>query len=183
MAGPQWSDANGWAASPVYYSTIRVADVDGDGNGDVCGRASDGWHCNRSLGAGSAKFGADFKGAQLSDPSGWAATAAYSATIMSAGPVCRPVSESCNGRDDDCDGQVDDGVCIDAGSAAGGSGGGDELPLGTGGGSSAGTGGGEAETVMPDGPAAGGCGCQSGGPLLLAALVVAAGGLRRRAKR
>jgi hypothetical protein len=37
IAGPELSDAVGWN-KPQYYSTLRLADVDGDGKDDVCAR-------------------------------------------------------------------------------------------------------------------------------------------------
>ncbi|EJL76642.1 virulence plasmid B protein, partial [Polaromonas sp. CF318] len=48
----QWSASygnnNGWG-SPEYYSTMRYADINGDGGVDVCGRAIDGYYCTTSL--------------------------------------------------------------------------------------------------------------------------------------
>ena len=41
----QFSNAYGWANSPSYYETIQYPDVDGDGNADVCARASGGIYC------------------------------------------------------------------------------------------------------------------------------------------
>jgi hypothetical protein len=37
----QFSDATGWKVSQ-YYSTIKLADIDGDRQADVCGRGQDG---------------------------------------------------------------------------------------------------------------------------------------------
>ncbi|MBI5531897.1 MAG: VCBS repeat-containing protein [Deltaproteobacteria bacterium] len=65
--GPAWSDAAGWNAIE-YYSTIRMADVDGDGKADICGRASDGVHCWLSDGKG---FPTEVVGPKLSNASGW----------------------------------------------------------------------------------------------------------------
>lgn len=45
-----FSDAAGWGASRSYYGSIRVADVDGDGYADVCGRSSTGLVCGLSSG-------------------------------------------------------------------------------------------------------------------------------------
>ncbi|MFP2924877.1 polysaccharide deacetylase family protein [Pyxidicoccus sp. 3LG] len=33
-----FSDANGWGASEALHGSIRVGDIDGDGDGDICGR-------------------------------------------------------------------------------------------------------------------------------------------------
>ena len=38
------ADASGWDR-PQYYTTIRLADVDGDGKDDLCARDSEGFHC------------------------------------------------------------------------------------------------------------------------------------------
>ena len=46
IQGPAWSDAEGWAA-PEYESTIRFADIDGDGKVDVCGRSAAGIVCSK----------------------------------------------------------------------------------------------------------------------------------------
>lgn len=67
IAGPAWTNENGWAASK-YYSTIRLADVTGDGRADVCGRSSTNFRCHPSTGAG---FGEALIGPALSDASGW----------------------------------------------------------------------------------------------------------------
>ena len=50
----------------------------------------------------------------MADAQGWSGSPAYWATILSGGR-CMPSVEVCNGRDDDCDGVVDDGTCINAG--------------------------------------------------------------------
>ena len=57
------SDANGWG-KPEYYSTIRMADIDGDGKVDLCARAAKGFLCWRSLGD---KFGSEIMVAEWSD--------------------------------------------------------------------------------------------------------------------
>jgi len=44
LAGPTWSDADGWM-DPSHGSTIRLADVDGDGRAEVCGRGPGGLQC------------------------------------------------------------------------------------------------------------------------------------------
>jgi hypothetical protein len=48
IAGPRWSDEAGWADAD--YSSIRLADVDGDGRADLCGRSAAGFECYRSTG-------------------------------------------------------------------------------------------------------------------------------------
>ncbi len=44
VRGPRWRDAEGWDALS-RWSTLRLADVDGDGRRDVCGRGPDGFVC------------------------------------------------------------------------------------------------------------------------------------------
>lgn len=67
VAGPAWSDANGWA-NPQYWSTIRFPDIDGDGKSDVCGRAAAGIVCNLSTGTA---FGPEVAGPAWSDAASW----------------------------------------------------------------------------------------------------------------
>jgi len=65
--GPAWSNANGWNQLK-HWSTIRMADIDGDGRADLCGRAVAGVVCHRSTGSG---FGPQLAGPELSDSAGW----------------------------------------------------------------------------------------------------------------
>jgi hypothetical protein len=116
VEGPGWSDGDGWN-QPQYYNTIQMGDIDGDGKDDLCGRHVDGWRCHPSTGSG---FGAAVALAEFTDAGGWGAAKYYS-TILLGGPACVPSEEICNGKDDDCDGHVDEQAC-DAG--AGGSAGG-----------------------------------------------------------
>lgn len=52
-----WSEAEdfavaaGWSLNRSYYGSIRLADINGDGKADVCGRGVDGIVCSVSLGA------------------------------------------------------------------------------------------------------------------------------------
>ncbi|HEX4966469.1 MAG TPA: VCBS repeat-containing protein [Thermoanaerobaculia bacterium] len=52
---PFFTDAQGWNTGAAYYGSIRLADVNGDGKADVCGRGGAGIWCALSTGAG---FGA-----------------------------------------------------------------------------------------------------------------------------
>ncbi|MEB2313126.1 MAG: GH25 family lysozyme [Sorangiineae bacterium] len=79
LAGPAWSDANGWAL-PEYMETIRFADLDGDGKADVCGRAATGITCALSDGAG---FPTAVQGPAWSDANGWAEPQ-YWSTVQTA---------------------------------------------------------------------------------------------------
>ena len=73
IVGPAWSNAAGWNL-PKSYSTLRMADLNGDGKADLCGRAADGVHCHLSTGTG---FGPDQGGPELSDAVGWGAVQHY----------------------------------------------------------------------------------------------------------
>jgi hypothetical protein len=75
IAGPEWSDASGWSRHR-YYSTIRLADLDGDGDSEICARAAKGIVCAPWDGTG---FGAGFDGPALSDADGWSALRFYQA--------------------------------------------------------------------------------------------------------
>ncbi|UJR85759.1 VCBS repeat domain-containing M23 family metallopeptidase [Sandaracinus amylolyticus] len=102
-AGPAWDDANGWSAAH-YYDTIQLADVSGDGLDDICARAAVGWICQPSAGD---SFGAVIELGDMSNDQGWT-DARYWTTILSSSRTCRSEMEACNGRDDDCDGEVDE---------------------------------------------------------------------------
>lgn len=67
VQGPQFADSVGWG-NPQYYSTIRVADVNGDGLDDICARYAVGFRCHLSTGGG---FGSTFQGPPLSDSNSW----------------------------------------------------------------------------------------------------------------
>ncbi len=90
IAGPALSDAKGWS-HPEYYSTIRLADVNGDGMDDICARAAAGFTCWPSTGNG---FGDSFADSSCSDAAGFDQPATYG-TI----------------RTGDIDGDGDDDVC------------------------------------------------------------------------
>jgi hypothetical protein len=72
--GPAWSDASGWD-NPQYYWTIQLADIDGDGKGDLCARDAQGIVCEMSTGDA---FGAEIRGPKWSDDVGWANVQYYS---------------------------------------------------------------------------------------------------------
>jgi MYXO-CTERM domain-containing protein len=104
ITGPELSDTAGWNRFR-YYSTIRLADVTGDGRADLCARASTGMLCYPSNGAG---FDAAITGPEWSDAVGWGGLDHYGSIRVATLP-CR-ASEICgNGLDDDCAGGVDDG--------------------------------------------------------------------------
>lgn len=59
-----FGDAAGWGAAPARHGSIRLADVNGDGLADACGRGPDGLVCGVSNGAG-------FEAAALVQPLGF----------------------------------------------------------------------------------------------------------------
>ena len=125
--GPVLSDAAGWNVHP-RYATLRLADVDGDRRADLCVRGEAGVTCHLSDGAG---FPAAIPGPTWSDAQGWTAPQYY-ATVHAAGPRCG--FELCNGRDDDCDEQVDEGCepgTTGDGSSSSSDGDSDSAPLAT----------------------------------------------------
>lgn len=67
IAGPAFSDANGFD-QPQYYSVIQLADVNGDGKADLCGRDNAGILCALSDGHG---FPTAVRGPAWSDGNGW----------------------------------------------------------------------------------------------------------------
>jgi hypothetical protein len=78
IVGPAWTDASGWSALR-YWSTIRLADVDGDGRKDLCGRGPDGFVCHLATGQG---FSTVHAGPRLLDADGWDDRALYSTLRM-----------------------------------------------------------------------------------------------------
>jgi len=97
------SDGVGWDRLR-FYSTLHLVDVTGDGKADLCARAAARLRCWPS--AGTA-FGAPIDGPLWSEEQGWGAPDRFS-TIRIHAPRCR-TAELCNGRDDTCDGAVDEG--------------------------------------------------------------------------
>jgi len=74
-----FSDGNGWNATPALWATVRLADVNGDGRADVCGRWAQGVSCAISIGT---RFTFDAMwDTTFSDVNGWAAQDYYWGTI------------------------------------------------------------------------------------------------------
>jgi hypothetical protein len=74
ITGPAWADAQGFSAAR-FWTTIRMADVNGDGLDDLCVRTSADYRCHFSTGTG---FETDpTVVAALADTSGWADRSNY----------------------------------------------------------------------------------------------------------
>lgn len=92
LDGPELSDENGWFRH-IYFRTIRLADVNGDGMDDVCARGAAGLFCWLSDGAG---FPTKIEGPTWSDAKGWDLLRYYT-TIRIAGPRPLPPDEGTGG--------------------------------------------------------------------------------------
>jgi hypothetical protein len=82
-----FSDAQGWSLLD-YYTSLRFADVDGNGRPDICGRGMAGIYCAHNNGNGTFSFPAlwDLSSSvapNLSDADGWGLPQ-YGSTIMFA---------------------------------------------------------------------------------------------------
>jgi peptidoglycan/xylan/chitin deacetylase (PgdA/CDA1 family) len=88
------TDARGWA-EPRYASTVQLADVDGDGRADVCGRSPRGVVCALSTGKSFAKLDKWSQGVDFADDGTWDQNAAYFGS-MRFGDI------NGDGRDDVC---------------------------------------------------------------------------------
>jgi len=64
LRGPRWSDDAGFAALG-YWSTLRLADIDGDARADLCARTPEGFRCALSTASG---FGAEIVGPPMNGP-------------------------------------------------------------------------------------------------------------------
>jgi peptidoglycan/xylan/chitin deacetylase (PgdA/CDA1 family) len=69
-SGADFSDADGWGAHESYYASLRLADVNGDGKADLCGRAIRGIVCALSTGSSFAAV-TDWKTNEYSDSLNW----------------------------------------------------------------------------------------------------------------
>jgi hypothetical protein len=153
------SNANGWD-QPQYYTTIRLADIDGNGMADVCGRDANGIACWQFDGEA---FGAKVLGPEWSDVSGWGNTQYFSTLHLAGG-----CSESAD--------------CGTSGSGSGGSGTGGW----SGSGGAFGGNGGDGVKVKPESGDDGSCAVsthQRTNPVALFVLGIAALVLGRRSRR
>ena len=79
--GNDFSDATGWASDVGYFGTIRLGDVNGDGQADVIARATDGIMVALALPNGQGFGAASYWTTDFSDSQGWN-PAQYSITIQ-----------------------------------------------------------------------------------------------------
>jgi hypothetical protein len=76
-----FSDAEGWGTSEVYHGSIRLADVNGDGLADICGRSVAGIFCGLSQGMGFHRDWNEPTALEYADSAGWG-SAPYATTIQ-----------------------------------------------------------------------------------------------------
>ena len=105
----EFKDANG-GDKPAIYRTIHIGDINGDKKKDICGRNSEKAVCFTFNGNGFDRI----ESAQMSDNYGWDGKE-YASTFRLGGPNvkgCSLQTEVCDGVDNNCNGQVDEGnVC------------------------------------------------------------------------
>jgi hypothetical protein len=106
----EFSTPNGWASSATNYGTIRLADVNGDGNADVCGRGYYGIFCG--IGSGTGFSFPSQMTSQYSNDEGWGSS--QNAESLQYGDV------DGDGRDDVC-GRAYAGMLCAVANAAGSS--------------------------------------------------------------
>ncbi len=78
IRGPRWSDAQGFTEL-AYWSTLRLADIDGDGRADVCARTPEGFRCALSEGR---RFTETISGPRMSAADGWERPDVYATLRM-----------------------------------------------------------------------------------------------------
>ena len=88
---PALADKDGWNQH-AYYSTIQLADVDGDGTDELLARASDGLHVWK-FNPSSATWSGLPTLTNLSDDHGWDSSRAYYGTIQAANLIGSPAEE------------------------------------------------------------------------------------------
>jgi hypothetical protein len=78
IVGPELADDGSWD-DPMYFTTLRAADFDGDGKQDLCARSSKDFRCWASTGTG---FAAATVGPALSNDAGWSKVERYGSIRM-----------------------------------------------------------------------------------------------------
>jgi hypothetical protein len=78
-----FGDASGWGDTAARYLSIGLADVNGDGKADVCGRNVTGVACAFAVGNGGFNTYHYLNNAQYYDAGGWAEEK-YGATVRFA---------------------------------------------------------------------------------------------------
>ncbi len=116
IVGPAFAESDGWDDFR-HYSSLKLADINGDGRADICGREPAGVTCALSQGDAFAPL---VPVGMLADASGWAATA-YGSTLRLGGVSCPSAADLCDGVDDDCDGDTDEDATSTATSCGAGS--------------------------------------------------------------
>ena len=101
--GPGLSDDGSWDLQR-FHSTIRLADVTGDGRADLCGR---GWSRVRCWPFEGPGFGESFDGPEWSETRGWGAPSAYGTIRMVPPPRDAPDGDDDTADDDDSAGDDD----------------------------------------------------------------------------
>lgn len=102
LAASDFSDANGWD-QPKHYRTLVYADVDGNGEADVCGRGNEGVYCATALLGGGGGGGvpeclpldscdfvfdeAELWTSNFGDNNGWGSDEGYWGTVQPADVV------------------------------------------------------------------------------------------------
>ncbi|MET0596057.1 MAG: FG-GAP-like repeat-containing protein, partial [Polyangiaceae bacterium] len=66
-----FSNSGAWNTNPAYYRSIRLADVNGDGKADACGRGADGLFCAFSTGTTFAPVAQVMTVNRYRDLDGW----------------------------------------------------------------------------------------------------------------
>ncbi len=77
-----YADSRGWDDIPAYWATIQLADIDGDGYTDICGRGRLGLLCGISL--GDQFYRPFYWSTNFSDRQGWHTTPNFWQTIQFA---------------------------------------------------------------------------------------------------
>jgi hypothetical protein len=74
-AGADFSDGDStpWARDASFYGTLRLADLNGDGRADICGRSREGLRCALSTGRSFTR--ATVWLPELGDAQGWSSAA------------------------------------------------------------------------------------------------------------